>query len=64
MVVNLGDLNDFPDSQTVSLETVKANKLVKVNGRESRLPLKVCSSPAQSWGSRPTLRAGPWRGRA
>ena len=41
VAVNLGDLNDFPESQTVSLESVKAANLIKCNVKDSKLPLKV-----------------------
>ena len=44
MVVNLGDLGDvFSESEVVSLESVKAKKLIKVNKRDGALPLKASS---------------------
>lgn len=47
VVVNLGHLTkNFSESEVVSKETVMAKKLIKVNKRDAKLPLKVSCGPA------------------
>lgn len=43
VIMNLGQLNDghFADGDVVNLETLKAKRMLKTNGRDRRLPLKI-----------------------
>ena len=43
--VNLGALSEFPESQEVSLDSLKQAGHIKVSGRDKQLPLKVLLTP-------------------
>jgi len=44
VVVNLSDLNEFPEGAEVSLDAFTAARKLNVSGREAKLPLKVLGS--------------------